>query len=98
MQKRPKTCRGSARHGHPVHKELPKQEYTTLKGAMWAFRKNLADLEGPAQEVLTRLFSYSPDLERAYTLREQLTAIFEAELSKDQATTKLKDWQWGPAA
>jgi hypothetical protein len=26
-------------------------------------------LEGPEQDVLTRLFGYAPDLERAYTLR-----------------------------
>ena len=60
---------------------------------MWAFRKNPADLESPEQEVLQRLFAYAPDLARAYTLREHLTAIFEADLSKDQATTKLQEWQ-----
>jgi transposase len=76
-----------------LKQELPKEEYANLKGAMWAFRKNPADLEGPEQDVLKRLFAYSPDLERAYTYREQLTAIFEEELSKEQATTKLKDWQ-----
>lgn len=78
---------------HRLKPELPKEEYTSLKGAMWAFRKNPADLEGPEQDVLKRLFAYAPDLERAYPYREQLTAIFEAELSKEQATTKLKDWQ-----
>lgn len=76
-----------------LKRELPKEEYGTLKGAMWAFRKNPADLEGPEQEVLQRLFAYAPDLARAYTLREHLTAIFEADLSKDQATTKLQEWQ-----
>lgn len=76
-----------------LKQELPKEEYATLKGAMWAFRKNSADLEGPEQEVLTRLFVYAPDLARAYTYREQLTAIFEEKLSKEHATTKLADWQ-----
>lgn len=35
-------------------RELPKAEYATLKGAMWALRKNPADLEGPEHEVLKR--------------------------------------------
>jgi transposase len=72
---------------------LPKAEYATLKGAMWAFRKNPADLAELEQDVLKRLFAYAPDLERAYTYREQLTAIFEEDLSKEQATAKLKAWQ-----
>jgi len=76
-----------------LKQELPKEEYATLKGAMWAFRKNQADLEAGEHEVLERLFAYSPELAQAYTYREQLTAIFEAELSKEEATTKLKLWQ-----
>jgi len=76
-----------------LKQELPKEEYVTLKGAMWAFRKNQADLEAGEHEVLERLFAYSPELAQAYTYREQLTAIFEAELSKEEATTKLKLWQ-----
>ena len=76
-----------------LKRELPKAEYATLKGAMWAFRKKPADLEGPEHEVLQRLFAYAPDLARAYTYREQLTAIFEEDLSKDQAITKIQSWQ-----
>jgi transposase len=76
-----------------LKQELPKEEYATLKGALWAFRKNPADLEVPEQDVLKRLFAYSPDLERAYTYREQLTAIFEEDLSKEVATKKLQTWQ-----
>jgi transposase len=76
-----------------LKQELPKEEYATLKGAMWAFRKNQADLAAGEHEVLERLFAYSPELAEAYTYREQLTAIFEAELSKEDATTKLTLWQ-----
>jgi transposase len=76
-----------------LKRELPKAAYATLKGAMWAFRKNSVDLEGPEHEVLQRLFAYAPDLARAYTYREQLTAIFEAPLSTAQATIKLQEWQ-----
>jgi transposase len=76
-----------------LKQELPKEDYAKLKGAMWPFRKNPADLEAEEQEVLTRLFTYAPALQQAYEYREQLTGIFEEDLSKADATKKLKDWQ-----
>jgi transposase len=60
---------------------------------MWPLRKHAADLEEGERALLKRLFAYSPDLERAYGYREQLTALFEGELSKEQARQKLKNWQ-----
>lgn len=76
-----------------LKQELPKEEYAKIKGAMWPFRKNAADLEGEERDLLKRVFAYSPDLQQAYEYREQLTALFDEELPKDQATTKLKHWQ-----
>jgi transposase len=76
-----------------LKQQLSKEEYAKIKGAMWPFRKNQADLEEEERALLTRLFAYAPDLERAYDYREQLTAIFEEDLSKEAATTKLTDWQ-----
>jgi transposase len=73
--------------------ELPKEDYAKLKGAMWPFRKKAADLEVKEQELLTRLFTYTPALQQAYELREQLTSIFDAPLSKDAAIQQLTDWQ-----
>ncbi len=73
--------------------ELSKNDYAKLKGAMWPFRKRTADLEGEEQELLTRLFTYTPALPQAYELREQLTSIFDAPLSKDAAIQQLTDWQ-----
>lgn len=78
---------------HRLKKDLPKQEYETIKGAMWAFRKNQADLEADEQDLLKRVFAYSPELKRAYTYREQLTALFEEDLSKAEAKQKIKNWQ-----
>jgi transposase len=71
---------------------LPPEEYASLKGVMWAFRKNHADLEAEEKELLKRVFAYAPELERAYTYREQLTALFEEDLSKEEAAKKLQDW------
>jgi transposase len=76
-----------------LKKELPKEEYDEITGAMWPFRKNPADLEAEEQALLKRLFAYSPDLQRAYTYREQLTAIFEQELSKEEAKQEIKKWR-----
>jgi transposase len=76
-----------------LKQELSREEYETIKGAMWAFRKNQASLEVEEEELLKRLFSYSPELKRAYTLREALTAIFEREISKEEATRQIKSWR-----
>jgi transposase len=76
-----------------LKQELPKADYAKIKGAVWPFRKNAVDLEEEERALLKRLFAYSPDLERAYGYREQVTALFEGELSKEQARQKLKNWQ-----
>jgi transposase len=73
--------------------ELPEAEYQSLKGVMWPFRKNKADLGQNEAELLDRLFSYSPSLKLAYDLREELTAIFEQNLTKEEATQKIKKWR-----
>jgi transposase len=76
-----------------LKRDLPKEPYETIKGAMWAFRKNQADLEADEQDLLKRVFAYSPELKRAYTYREQLTAIFDEDLSKEEAKQKIKNWR-----
>lgn len=76
-----------------LKQELPKADYAKVKGAMWPFRKKAADLAVDEQELLTQLFAYTPALRQAYELRERLTGIFEAPLSKDAALQQLADWQ-----
>jgi transposase len=76
-----------------LQQELPKERYDEIKGAMGPFRKNPADVEADEQDLLKRLFAYSPDLQRAYTYREQLTAIFAQELSKEAAKHEIKKWR-----
>ncbi len=73
--------------------DLPDAEYQSLKGGMWPFRKNKAELSQSETELLDRLFSYSPSLKLAYDLREALTAIFEQDLTKQEATQKIKKWR-----
>jgi transposase len=76
-----------------LKKELAKAEYEKLKGAMWAFRKRSADLTEQDKEVLERVLAASPELTRAYGLREELTGIFDQELSKEEARQELGVWQ-----
>ncbi len=73
--------------------ELPKTEYHQLKGSLWAFRKNQADLTPEEQERLVRLFAYSPELEAAHLLREELTAIFEQATDPTQGQEQIRAWQ-----
>lgn len=73
--------------------ELSNDEYETIKGTMWPFRKNKATLKPHETELLERVFAYSPSLKLAYEFREKLTAIFEQDLSKAQATEAITAWR-----
>jgi transposase len=72
--------------------KLTEEEYRSLQGNMWAFRKKRDDLTRKERRVLRKLFRYSPDLKQAYEFREQLSAIFELDISKTDAKQKLRTW------
>ena len=76
-----------------LKKALSEADYATLKGSMWACRKKPTDLTAEERTKLDKLFDYSPDLKQAYTLREELTAIFEQRISKHEALQLLAQWQ-----
>ncbi len=71
---------------------LPKAEYQTLNGSFRAFRKNAKDLNKEERQILRRFFVYSSAAKHAYVLRERLTAIFDMNLSKKQAQSKILHW------
>jgi transposase len=75
-----------------LKKELSKAEYQKLNGSFYAFRKNAKDLNKDERKILRGFFKHSPSAKLAYVLREQLTAIFEKNLSKPQAQSKLLRW------
>mgnify|MGYP001199862348 FL=1 len=75
-----------------LKKELPDGEYKRLKGSMWALRKKPADLDSEEKRTLRLLFRYSPKLKQAYTLQQQLTAIFDQHSSPTSAKTKIRAW------
>jgi hypothetical protein len=61
---------------------LPKVEYAEITGAMWPFRKRPADLKPLEWDLLEHVFTYSPKIEAAYHLREDLTELFERDYAK----------------
>lgn len=67
--------------------------YKKLKGAMWILRKNKEELTVEELAVLGCLFKHSPLLELAYNLCNDLTAIFEEDISKMEAKVKIDDWK-----
>ena len=76
-----------------LRKELPKQDAERLKHTLWPFHKRKAKLEPDEQDRLDRLLAYSPALEDAYDLREELTAIFDTTRSKAAGLRRLKAWR-----
>jgi transposase len=71
---------------------LEKEEYKLLKGTMWPFRRNAADLDPEQREAVALLLECAPDLRKAYDLREELSAIFDAKQSKESATRAITNW------
>jgi len=77
---------------HRLKKELSKEEYQKLNGSFRAFRRNAKDLNKEERKVLRRFFEHSASAKQAYILREQLTVIFDMNLSKEQAQSKILHW------
>lgn len=73
--------------------ELPSETYNKdCKNMLWTLRKNHSALNPDECEKLRRFFSHSPSLHQSYTFREELTAIFNQELSIPQAEHRLHSW------
>lgn len=77
-----------------LEKALSQTKYEEIvKDMMWIIRQNNRDLIPDERKRLRRLFEYSPELKLAYTFREELTAIFEKQLTKEQARKRLLKWR-----
>lgn len=76
-----------------LKKELPAEEYKEVaKGMLWILRYNHRRLDKKSRKRLRSLFHHSPALHQAYSLREELTAIFNQKLSRQQASKRLHKW------
>jgi transposase len=76
-----------------LKKALPEEEYQKLKGVMWMLRKKKEELRDEELNTLACLFRHSPALKAAYTFSNELTEIFEEDLSKRQAQHKIRVWK-----
>jgi transposase len=76
-----------------LRKELPEAAHDALKQTLWPFRKRADDLTDAEQERLKTLLAYSPALEQAYLLREQLTTIFDTARSKADGLRRIRFWR-----
>ncbi len=76
-----------------LKKALSEEDYQKLKGVMWMLRKKPAELTEEEVTTLDYLFRHSPLLKAAYTLSQELTEIFDEDLSPRQAKHKIKVWK-----
>jgi transposase len=76
-----------------LNQELPKTVQDHLKRTLWPFRKRSADLDDGEQARLNRLLAFSPRLQQADTLREELTAIFDTARPKKDGLRRIHFWR-----
>jgi transposase len=75
-----------------LKQELSEEDYSQLKGAMWALRKPKEQWTAEDNDVLGCLFGHSSCLKMAYELCGELTAIFATQRSKREGKRKLQTW------
>lgn len=76
-----------------LKQELPASTYQDVgHGMHWVLGHNYANLDDNDKGRLRRLFPYSPALHQAYTLREELTSIFNMDLSLTVGRQRLEKW------
>ena len=76
-----------------LRQELSPASYKELVDGMhWVLRHNHANLDENDKVRLRNLFHYTPDLHQAYSLREELTAIFNTDLTVVEGRQRLEKW------
>ena len=75
-----------------LKKSLSKEHYDGLKGTMWLFRRDPEDLDDEERGRLELLFECAPDLKQAYDLRQELTAIFDADHTRSSGRIAIEGW------
>ena len=76
-----------------LKEELSEETYLELKGSLWACRKKYEDLRPEERKVRKLFFEHAPKLKLAYTLQDQLSAIFDQSISKKAAKTRIQTWK-----
>ncbi len=76
-----------------LRQDLPDDQRDILKQTLWPFRKRGTDLTVEEQARLEGIFTHSPVLYQAYTLREELTNIFDTARSKADGLRRIRWWR-----
>jgi len=76
-----------------LRKALPEAVSDGLKHTLWPFRKRAERLEADEQARLDQLLAYSPALEQAYDVREEVSRIFETTRAKAAGLRRIKAWR-----
>lgn len=75
-----------------IQRSLPEETKQTLKGCRWLLVRNQKDLSSADQEKLDAMFTVSASLALLHGLKEDFRAIFEADLTPEEASPKLMAW------
>ena len=76
-----------------LKRELPEETYRDVGHGMHRVQRHThGHLDEDEKVRLRRLFEYTPRLHQAYTLREELTAIFNLELNPVDGRRRLERW------
>lgn len=76
-----------------LRQELPEATYKEVgHGMHWVLRHNHDNLDDADKIRLRTLFQFAPTLHQAYTLREELTAIFNMDLDLAEGRRRLEKW------
>lgn len=76
-----------------LKQELPEETYQEVcHGMHWVLRHNYDNLDEEDKVRLRTLFQHTPALHKAYTLREELTAIFNMQLTVAEGQRRLEKW------
>jgi len=72
--------------------KLPESEHKEFKGVMWSLRKRETELTDDEKITLEALFKHIPTLGLAHALCNELTSIFDSNINKSNAKTKIQNW------
>ena len=75
-----------------LKQELSGSEYKKITGATKILRKSNECLTKEEKDVVSELFSWSPNLMEAYHLAIKLTHVFNTHQSKNEALCKFEEW------
>lgn len=76
-----------------LKKELPEEKQGDIKNTMWPLRKGEDSLDDDEKSSLEAFFQHSEVLRKAYRLREDLTDIFEDNITPEEAKIKIDTWK-----